>query len=156
MRVAILGLGALLSCALPATAGAATLVNSGGVLTYTGAPGEIDDVYPRQEADGAPVVLDIRVVSVTAATGGSKLPQSPGRGTEYSCPDVTSFVYDAGDRPDSISAEQLRVPASILGGAGDDRLSGGTAGDVLDGGPGDDSIAVAAGDVVHGGSGIDV
>ena len=68
---------------------------------------------------------------------------------------MTSFVVDAGDGSDFVSTGTLQVPVSVLGGPGDDSLSGGMAADVLDGGPGDDGITVQAGDSVSGGSGID-
>ncbi|HEY6890057.1 MAG TPA: Ig-like domain-containing protein [Solirubrobacter sp.] len=159
MRVAVLGLGALLSCAMTATAEAGTLVNADGRLSYTAAPGDRDSVYPRQAAAGEPVVIEVQFVPVTDATGCTRV-SGTSLSVTYSCPDAKSVVIDAGDGDDyvsgDISSAPMRVPMTVIGGPGDDSLGGGAAADTLDGGPGDDVITVSAGDTARGGSGIDV
>ena len=56
------------------------------------------------------LIVRLKIGGVAPATGCSLLQQSPGRGTEYSCPDVTSIVFDAGDGADYVSGDNLAFP----------------------------------------------
>jgi hypothetical protein len=67
--------------------------------------------------------------------------------TAVSVADVDAITVNALGGNDRISLGKLDIPATIDGGAGNDRITGGRADDVITGGDGDDAI--------HGGAGND-
>ncbi|HEV8292020.1 MAG TPA: hypothetical protein VGP94_08850, partial [Tepidisphaeraceae bacterium] len=74
--------------------------------------------------------------------------------------DVSAIHIDAGAGNDSLLISEIRAvvdaPATILGGAGDDRIQGGGGNDLLQGGDGNDSILGGRGDdSLQGGAGND-
>lgn len=144
MKRMVLGAGLFLALATPAQAG--TLVNAGGVLTYT--DGDAPTQVGFASHDG---FVEVRTQSAepTQATG-----CEPGSGV-FRCPGVTSVVADAGGGDDIVGGWELAVPMTASGGAGHDRLYTGQQADRLDGGPGDDEIVPGPGDTVLGGPGID-
>ena len=65
-------------------------------------------------------------------------------------------VVLGGGGDDTVIAGKLAVPVEFHGGAGNDRLTGGTKGDLLVGGPGDDVLIGGSGnDLAFGGAGAD-
>lgn len=157
MRAAVLGLGAVLTGAMTAPAGAATMVNADGVLTYTAAPGEVNWVGIERESGGS-LLVRLYVPTPVTVQGCTQLPpENVVDGTPwtpYECGGVDSIVADLGDGDDNI-AVHADVPATLSGGPGHDYLGGGTLVDRLDGGPGDDTLDMTPGDAVLGGSGVD-
>ena len=141
--------GALVLCA---PAGASTLSNSGGTLTFAGAPAAANDVtfagtgtvvVRFGTADGDPLL---------AAPGCLPVPLEPA----YSCAGVTSVVVTASGGDDFIAASTLGVPIAIDGGEGDDSLTAGSGNDTVNGGPGDDFLQANLGaDAISGGAGVD-
>ena len=143
---------ALILC-MPATAQAASLTVSGGVLRYTATPGRISNVTFMETSPGT--------VIVTRGERGRRRDQRlglPGGALTFTCGGVTSRLeLDAGDMSDRLTAGFLdgagafqgvsSVPVEIAGGDGNDALAGGARNDRnLDGGPGDDDIDGFAGD----------
>jgi len=70
---------------------------------------------------------------------------------------VSGFEVNAGGGDDAVVfSPAVRVPVTVRGGPGNDRLFGGSAADKLIGGAGDDLlVGRAGGDVLHGGPGAD-
>lgn len=69
---------------------------------------------------------------------------------------MTRIVVDGGAGDDTIDARAATVPVALFGGAGNDYLVGGDAGDILVGGAGNDVISGGRGDdVIVGGAGQD-
>jgi hypothetical protein len=145
---------ALLACAVTtAEAQAATLVNSGGRLTYTA-------------SGSAPVSVSF---SYGGAFGLSVIPQDTNRDpvtvtgcttaydtfVMYTCEGVTAVSFTGGSGDDTVWTSELSVPLVADGGAGDDQLEGGKAADSLSGGAGDDYLSGETGDTVGGGPGVD-
>lgn len=149
----LLAFGAALAfvVAIPAAAQAATLINSGGTLTYAVGPGTSSDVSFFRTSP----------TTITLFRNGDDEPISATNCTmidedEYDCEDVTNIVADGGDGTDWLWASSLDIPVSFTGGDGDDSLYGGNASDSLSGGAGDDYTYTGAGaDSVSGGTGID-
>lgn len=82
----------------------------------------------------------------------------PGAPTQLACEAtrVAGFEVNAGDGDDDIVLHQVPVPATLRGGAGDDRLLGSTKADKLIGGSGDDALIGRGGDdAMFGGPGSD-
>ncbi|HVT89050.1 MAG TPA: hypothetical protein VHD56_09380 [Tepidisphaeraceae bacterium] len=73
---------------------------------------------------------------------------------------INGISVNAGDGNDHVViAKNVRLPTTLLGGAGDDTLEGGTSSDSLDGGAGDDVLFGghgAADDQLDGGTGNDI
>ena len=119
---------------------------SNGVLTITGTSGN----------DVIEVTADSNIVLVGYVT--------PSRPFEvYPASAVRSIRVDAGAGDDVISLTNagnrnpVRVPATVIGGTGNDRLVGGTGADSLDGGDGNDALYGNFGsDVLNGNVGNDV
>jgi hypothetical protein len=60
---------------------------------------------------------------------------------------VTGIRVEPGDGDDGVQVDaNVGIPVTILGAAGNDRLSGGSGPDVVDGGPGEDELRGEAGD----------
>jgi Ca2+-binding RTX toxin-like protein len=128
----MLWLGVALACAVPATADAATLVNEGGRLVYTGEPGEANTVEFETYQGGAVLVGPMH---------GSSSGCEAARTTQFWCRGVSSITADLGDGDD----------VAFVGG-----LAGYTSS--LSGGPGDDQLYVllpAYGGEISGGPGLD-
>jgi hypothetical protein len=69
---------------------------------------------------------------------------------------MSRVVVDGGDGNDVIDASEMSVPVVLFGGAGDDKLTGGSSHDVLVGGAGSDQLDGGDGnDVMVGGAGRD-
>ena len=111
MRIRVLGLSALVACAMAATADAATLVNADGVLTFTAAPGSRDIVTLRGGDDGT---VTLRAVSRkdVQPSGCTTLPTPAA--TEFDCAGVNSIVIDAGDGADDVSGGTAGAPMTVL------------------------------------------
>jgi Ca2+-binding RTX toxin-like protein len=153
----VAGAAAALALALPAAAGAATLNDAGGVLSYTAAPGATNVVGFHETLPGTIVVTrdalrDGDPVAASGCTASGLI--------VFVCTGVTHVVADAGDGDDTLDAFNLgglsTATATLSGGAGDDVVLGGARADVLDGGPGDDVVAGGPGDdALSGGAGDD-
>ena len=113
-----------------------------GVLTVSGSVGnDVIKFVPKgkQSAEGATMKVFINGVNQGVFTG------------------VNSIEVDALAGNDIVHlAGSIRVPATVLGGEGDDRIKGAKGGDMLVGGPGNDHLNGHQGrDVLIGGEGVD-
>lgn len=145
---------ALAALTLPASAGAATLVNHGGKLVYTatsGAPVEVSFSYGQLG----------RVTVIPQSSGNRDPVQASGCTTSaetfvvFYCEGVTEVVATGGPGDDRFNAGSLVVPFTADGGDGNDQLVGGDGRDTFRGGAGDDYLYGETGDSVSGGPGID-
>jgi Ca2+-binding RTX toxin-like protein len=144
---------ALAAGGLAAPAQAATLVNSGGRLTYTATSGADANVSFSYGQTGRVTVIPQPsnrdpVHATGCTTEGSLF-------TYYSCAGVTAVTATGSAGDDVFNAGGLVVPLTADGGSGDDSVSGGDTADTLTGGAGDDYLHAGAGDTVSGGSGVD-
>lgn len=80
-----------------------------------------------------------------------------GKATEFLRADVTSIKVDARSGHDRVTiADIFDIPATLIGGAGNDVLAGGSGNDLLQGGVGSDLLDGAVGnDILEGGTGKD-
>ena len=153
-RAVVAAVLAVACCAASAAAAdAATLVNAGGTLTYTGTDARSDLGIVQTAPDTvrferAPFDADPITTTDCTTTDG---------GTTFSCPGVTRVVATGAGGSDSIDAGGLTsIPATLDGGAGNEFLSGGGANDTVSGGAGADFvIGGRANDTVDGGDGDD-
>src|SRR5687768_5394925 len=90
----------LLSLVVPASAQAATVTLSGGVLTYTAAPGTVSNLVLTQS--GTSLVLTRISGDDDPLTGG--IGCNPTSDTTMTCPGVRRATIDTGDRADRIYA----------------------------------------------------
>jgi hypothetical protein len=124
----------------PGTASAAATVELNeviGVLTITG--DDAADTITTLQSTTDVVVTGMDLTAVAPCTGGP---------TSVTCPlaPTRMIAVDlAGGDDVFTSSADVTVPQSIAGRDGDDRLSGGSAGDVLAGGNGDDTLDGAGG-----------
>jgi hypothetical protein len=149
---------------LPASAHAADVSVTDGVLRFTAVAGKVNNATFAENPTGT--------VTVGVAAE-DKDPLVAGAGctavtTTVVCAGVTGAVIDAGDQSDRITATAVddtgavifglsTIPATIIGGDGNDALAGGARRDIIDGGPGNDDIDGFAGnDQLTGGDGNDV
>ena len=144
---------AMVLCAAPADA--ATLVNSGGTLTYTATAGGITDISIVQNpAPDTTVEVELNGdADPIVATG------CTADGDFFICPGVSAVVMDLGDADDYVEVVRMRGPITINGGVGDDALYTESPGvSVLDGGPGSDYVFASgpAADTINGGEGDDI
>jgi len=150
-----------LAFAMPASAQAADVSVSNGVLRYTAAPGKVSNVTFVE--DGGTVTIDRASTDTDpfgTVTGCTEVSE-----TRVTCTGVTSAVLDAGDGADRLQAGfvdaggqagGLRVPATLIGGEGNDAITGGLGDDALRGGAGDDELDGFLGnDTLRGGDGND-
>ena len=150
--------------ALPASARAADVSVSSGVLKFTAAPGKVNNVTLAESPTAT--------VTVGVATEDADHPRRRGRLLERRSDrrmprGVTSAVIDVGDMSDRVTATAVdetntvlfglnTIPTTILGGDGNDVLDGGAGVDMIDGGAGNDDIDGFAGnDFLRGGDGND-
>ena len=151
-RIAVLA-AAMVFCAAPAHA--ATLVNSGGTLTYTAAAGGITDISIVQNpAPDTTVEVELNGdADPIVATG------CTADGDYFICPGVSAVAMDLGDGDDYVEVVRMRGPITINGGVGDDALYTESPGvSVLDGGPGSDYVFASGptADTINGGDGDDI
>ncbi|WP_028067879.1 Ig-like domain-containing protein [Solirubrobacter soli] len=153
MRTVFLFIVAL-ALAIPASAKAATLTFDGGTLTYTAEGGRANSV--TIVAVGGLVGVRVGDDDLFAQPPGCTPLDGPPN-TGYACPGVARVVVNAGDLDDSVTAaDDVPVPLTIDGEAGNDDLGGGAGDDVLAGGDGQDQLAGGSGnDVLDGGAGDD-
>ncbi len=130
----------VLALLAPASAGAATLTNTGGDVTVTGAPGEKNTLVAVQSMglvffgdQNAPLTFSGSLpcfpvpVPVSGISGG------------VLCAGVTAVTLNGGDGDDQLVAN-AGTPAKLNGDAGDDTLIGGTENDTFTGGDGTDRV----------------
>jgi RTX calcium-binding nonapeptide repeat (4 copies) len=152
-------LAALLCAAVPAIAPAATVNHSGGHVTFTAAPGEVNWVAlgatTACESLQAPCLKVGDSPGYTlVAQGGCIAPSSQTFPTVL-CPLPTSVSVDAGDMDDRVY--DWDEASSVAGGPGVDILDGAGGHDILDGGDGVDTVIGGPGnDQVKGGPGNDI
>jgi Ca2+-binding RTX toxin-like protein len=108
-------------------------------------------------ADGRQYVID----SVAQLeVGGTVCAHPEGNPNELVCdaPSIAGFEVNAGGGEDRVAvANQISVPVTLRGGAGNDMLWGGSGPDKLIGGDGDDRLVGGRGnDTLYGGEGNDV
>ncbi len=152
-RLAIL---AVATFAGAAPAHAATLVNSGGTLTYTAAAGGFTDLSIEQ----GPAPDNTVNVERNGGDGDAIIATGcTADGDVFNCPGVSRVVMDLGDADDYVEVVRMRAAITIKGGVGDDALYTDIPGvSILDGGPGAD-YAFASGpaaDTINGGDGDDI
>ena len=161
---------------LPAAADASTVSLEGGVLVVRGAAGESNwltvdrnedqpsklqigdisapDAYPSV---CVPDEYSYNVVTCSVPSGGVRLDAGDGDDIIHvgTAPAGTAVAADGGPGNDTLRGT-AETPAQLLGGAGDDKIEGGDAGETVDGGPGNDEVLGNKGpDVVLGGDGND-
>jgi Ca2+-binding RTX toxin-like protein len=152
MRIPVLVILALVAAlALAAGASAATLTDSGGVLTFTAGAGAADTT--SIEAMGSAIRFSgsgetVSASGCTVVTAGSV----------FDCSGVTRVVVDLGDRDDSFTSDVASaISLTVQGGDGNDFLQGAdSTGDTIDGGNGNDVVLGLDGaDTLTGGAGDD-
>jgi hypothetical protein len=119
---------------------------TGGKLTYTAAPGEVNNVSV------APWGLSL-LVTDTGTKAGIALPLTPGPGcwklssTASSCSmSVTGLTVSLGDGNDSFDGTLIAIPTTVSGGTGSDRIATGSGADTIDVRDGEvDSVTCGAG-----------
>jgi len=151
---------AALAVAAPGAAHAATItVDGAGTYTYTGAPGEINNIGVQGSEDGSITFYGPETVLVSSAPAGCT--PSPLYGMSVvTCTNPKAAVVQAGDGDENLtisSSVPVTVPVTIDGGAGSDWISGDAGNDTLIGGPGDDKLDGGKGnDSLDGGDGSDI
>lgn len=141
----------VLACVPVASASAAGVSVTNGVLTVRDAVGEsnIIDVVPTGMS--AYFVLDQGPAIVPGPGCGAVSPQL------VQCEFVTSVSVDAGPGDDLIGLNEVTTPVQVNGEGGDDLLQAGSGAAVIDAGPGIDAvIGGAAADSLSGGTGDDL
>jgi Ca2+-binding RTX toxin-like protein len=161
MRSTLLPIPAVLAALalLPAAAGAATITADGnGTYTYTGAPGEDNDMSLQAQTDGGVLFYANSGVTVSSAPAGCHDAWGDGDWSKVICPAPKALVVNAGDGDEWITTDSsdLKVPTTVDGGPGADRLDGDDGAETLIGGPGNDRLDGRKGDdVLDGGDGED-
>jgi Ca2+-binding RTX toxin-like protein len=146
-------LACVAACALPAAASATTISYSGDTMTIKAGSGEANWVNLSVE-DGKLTVSD---------SGASSFSFPADRCEQLSeeypahCEMPGHVTVDTGDGDDRYFAFSMTLPVSVSGGAGDDQLKAGEAGQTtLDGGVGNDKLESQDGDdTLLGGDGND-
>jgi Ca2+-binding RTX toxin-like protein len=155
---ALLCAGAALA---PAAAHASTVTRAGdGTLVYTAAPGERNRIGVQSTYDELGVVFYDSSGTLTAGPDGCTYApaSSPGGVTSVTCPAKPSAIrVELGDGDDEQYVSLgVRVPITVLGGAGNDNLQTVEVSGTLDGGPGNDRLDGDRGDdTLLGGDGND-
>ena len=177
-RAGLVAALAATACAavLPAAASASTATLQGDVLVLAGATGEknwltlgLNEDQPSKVQLGdvdlpsaypslcVPDEYQYNVLTCSVPSGGIRLEGADREDTLHvgDVPAGTRVVADGGAANDTLRGT-AETPAELLGGAGDDTLQGGDAGETVDGGPGNDDVQGNRGaDVVLGGDGND-
>lgn len=145
---------AALAATAPAALGA-TLVNSGGTLTYTGTGADNDVSFERTAPNQVRVVRDTTDDTDAISATGCATETTPG--TDYTCDGVDRVVANGGAGDDVLDGFDLdEIPTTMNGGDGDDALDSGDAGSTLNGDAGGDRLASGIGnDILNGGDGTD-
>jgi Ca2+-binding RTX toxin-like protein len=155
--VAVLVAASTLVQAAPAYA-AGTVAVSGGQLTVTATAGRANDI--KILVSGTNYVVNDRGDWLTAGAGcRSVAPATVWCATAG----VTRIRVDAGDMDDTIALDDtfglgygVLVPATLIGGPGNDTIYGGAGNNVISGGDGDDRLVGGDGnDIIDGGAGDD-
>jgi hypothetical protein len=145
---------ACVAALLPAaSASAATIQSSGGVLAYDGGPG----------GDVVAITVDAGTVTFTASqypahVGGllTSAPCSAPSGGVVQCPVPARLAIQTRDGEDRIAIAGATFPVAMDGGSNDDTLLGGAEPDTVRGGPGDDVLGLGGGaDDLRGDDGTD-
>ena len=144
--------------ATPATqptgsAAAGTLVSKNGTsVTVTAAVGLGNTISVWQVGD----TIRVRDTGDTIVAFGGCTALSA---TEAVCPgagSLTELVVNAGDQADNVTSSLASPGVTLVGGAGDDSLQGGSANDTLEGDEGSDFLSGGGGnDTLNGASGPD-
>ena len=129
--VVLLALVSLL--AAPEVASAGTVSAQDGRLDFTAGGGEANALR-LAPAEGAVTVSDAD--SLQAGDGCVAVDAVTAR---CDLTGIETAVVELGDGDDSVAADELTLPATLSGGAGDDRLAGGLGADRFEGGPGADT-----------------
>jgi Ca2+-binding RTX toxin-like protein len=148
----------MLTLALPSGAHAATISLDGGVLRLTAAAATQSNVTVSEA--GGTVTLQRETGDTDPFPLGGPCSATA---TAATCPGpITKIEIDVRDLSDRITATSgsplvgVPVELSILGGDGNDALTGGSRADTIDGGAGDDDLDGSSGnDVLRGGDGND-
>jgi hypothetical protein len=161
--------------AVAAPASAATITYEGNTLVYTASPGQTDRVLIAEAADDSGRLAIQNGSANLSAPADRCEDHSGGYGNAYVwCDPPTAVRADLGDgddtwgtldNPAGIAAEvvdggagkdRLEGAGTLIGGAGDDELTGSKGADTLDGGDGNDTVDGKSGaDHVQGGTGDD-
>ena len=149
-------LAALAPLLLAATAVAATVSVSGGVLRVSAAPGEANAITVLAESPaGTHPILAVADEGARPAAGPGCLRALTSERVTCAAAGVAAIEVDTGDGADGVAVLGT-LPTRLRGGDGDDVLVSGAGADLLDGGPGGDLVAGNAGnDLVLGGLGDD-
>ncbi|HEV2293601.1 MAG TPA: hypothetical protein VGR35_07085 [Tepidisphaeraceae bacterium] len=112
-----------------------------------------EDLDNNGTADnGVVAVIGFGQTRLFGRSANATLPASFFKGTTL----ITGIVGNGGAGEDSITLDNVKVGATLTGGAGDDEIVGSLAGDSLEGGDGDDQIVGNGGnDVIKGDGGND-
>jgi hypothetical protein len=132
MRIPVLVILALVAAlALAAGASAATLTDSGGVLTFTAGAGAADSTSIQAMGSAIRFSGSGETVSASGCTVVTA-------GSVFDCSGVTRVVVDLGDRDDSFTSDVASaISLTVQGGDGNDFLQGSdSTGDTIDGGNG--------------------
>jgi Ca2+-binding RTX toxin-like protein len=117
---------------------------------------EADTIAITVSSDGRSYVIDS---ATPLEVGGSVCSHSTGNTNELVCEaaPIAGFEVNTGPGDDTVSlSREVPIPATLRGGAGNDKLVGGAVADKLIGGSGDDTLIGRAGDDwLYGGSGDD-
>ena len=159
----IFALAALAAALLAVPAHAATVEVAGGVLVYTGEPGEANDVSVGDgSVPGSLQLTDDGAHVLVPGAGCAPLGPDPDAATwgflvpTYVCVDAESARLDTGDGDDYVD-NSSEAPAELIGGDGDDIVIGYGADERLDGGAGNDLlIGYEGSDHLLGGEGADI
>jgi hypothetical protein len=143
----------------PASAPAATVSRDGsGVLVYTASPGERNDLSVQTAYDEVSTVLYDSNGYITAAPPDCVLDDMFGESNKVTCavaPPAVRLDLGDGDEWATVSSS-VKMPVTMLGGPGNDRLELSASGGTLDGGPDDDILNGYPGnDTLLGGDGQD-
>ena len=134
---------------------AATLTNSGGTLTYSGAD-VVNSITFSQTGPNEVQVVRTTTADSDPITGPTGCTQNSA-GEDYTCNGVTRVVANGNGGGDVLEASGLTdIPITLNGGADGDSLDGGGATDTVNGDDGADGVGGGGGDdAVSGGSGDD-
>lgn len=142
-----LALTAVAAATPPAHAAQITHDRDSGVLTYTAAPGEVNQVAVSYDAaSGEYAVSDqgATEVSFSVLSGSRSGCRAAPRGAICTGSRLSAVEATLGDRDDRLTADTDRA-LRVNGGAGDDLIETSRGDDSLDGGPGADRLACGAG-----------